>query len=275
MEKAEILIGISLLASSNIDEKLQLCFKIFDSDYSGFLSSAELANMIIRIEGVLDGRSSFYQKEAENMMKILDINNDSKVSLDEFIKTVKSHKIFYPIIEFISLLDRNEEYNEALQYDNIHSPIVTYANYSDDSHSDNFVEQNVLEAEIEDLPDFEENYEKKIENNEDEGLSNEKLTKTQDSEYFSVKDEETERNFENPSQDYFSSIRKQNESPNKFSKNRSESVGTNAEKIDFEHSMKHEQTTNDEHFIDFPEAQRANKDRDCQRLCSKETCVVF
>ena len=159
IERSKISIGISLLVSDVINERLNLCFQVFDTDKSGYLSSAELSEMVIIIESALDGRSSFYQREAENLMRILDSNNDSKISIEEFKHTVMSNKIFKPILDYINLIESDEEMlqeNGKNEYIDIHSPLSLSINFSEDgSGSDNLVEQNILEAEVDyQIPDF-------------------------------------------------------------------------------------------------------------------------
>lgn len=279
IEKSLISIGVSLLVSDSIDAKLLLCFEVFDTDESGFLSTTELAEMVIQIENALDGRSSFYQKEAESMMKVLDSNGDSKISIEEFIKTVKANKIFQPIIEYIQMAsaDHIEKVLED-QYEDIHSPLSVSINYSDnESASDNLIEKNILEAEIqytefenpdenilEDDPekvkhDLEEEKEETVE----EILENQKDFMENSDKYIS--EEKMYESFK-ASTDIEQEVNTRN---TKNNLNRSESTGGKIETLKNEHSV------NLEHFVDFPEAQNDTKDRDCVRLCSKESCYIF
>ena len=75
----------------------------------------------------------------------------------------------------------------------------------------------------------------------------------------------------NNENDDFSSIKKQ--SPmhgfTKINTYRSDSTGINISTIDIDHSISME------NFVEFPEAQGDSKERDCQRLCSKESCQIF
>lgn len=270
IDKLGISIGIILLVESNIDNKLRLCFQVFDTDKSGYLSAVELTDMIIHIEYTLDGRSSFYQQESESMMKVLDSNNDSKISIEEFMKTVKSHKLFHPIIDFMQLLhDSNADTGLDMhkEYADIHSGISANENLSDDA-SDNLVEQNILEAEIEyvvpefsdsrkpdtlDLDDKAEDFKEKSENEEIYSPNIEGI-------FSPIK-----------SADIYSTNRDRiaSEASNKLHSNRSEVTGLGLDSLDKEKSI------GVDHFIDFPEVQTSYKERKCHRLCGETTCYIF
>lgn len=186
IEKLSISIGICLMVESSIDQSLELCFNVFDTDNSGYLSSSELLEMIIKIESSLDGRSSFYTRENESLLKILDHNNDSKVSLAEFASTVKTNKIFHPVIQFLQLFSSDpQETNEIFQdFLEIHSPLSFSAELSVNS---SLSEKNNEEIRVEDLEDQEDGKDVKLvlgkgdEFSEKEGIGDDNKEKSEES----------------------------------------------------------------------------------------------
>ena len=286
LEKSVISIGISLLVSDSIDQKLILCFHIFDTDRSGFLSSSELSHLVIQIENTLDGRSTFYQNESESMMKILDSNNDSKISIEEFMRTVKSHRLFKPILYYIQLVESKEE-NKSLyienEYTDIHSPLSVSMNHSeDDSASDNLVEQNILEAEVDYVaPSYATIALEQDNHIKDRSLEQDKLSQNSLLEHIEINnefpkdadkkasDEIDLQHIDNESPQSLMDQKKQRRMQFKPTTGRSESSGAVNLRNEQDYSICKE------HHVDFPEVQADAKERDCARLCNKQSCLIY
>lgn len=67
------------------EDELREAFKVFDKDNNGFICKRELMDVITAV-----GDSPCTEEEAEQLLQEADINNDGKISYDEFVKKMQS-----------------------------------------------------------------------------------------------------------------------------------------------------------------------------------------
>ena len=84
---------VKKMDDSDIDQELQDAFKFFDGDKDGYITSLELRNAMNNLG------DEYTPEEAEEMIKEGDLDNDGKISFDEFMKIVlsKYNKKFFII----------------------------------------------------------------------------------------------------------------------------------------------------------------------------------
>ena len=75
---------VKKMDDSDIDQELQDAFKFFDGDKDGYITSLELRNAMNNLG------EEYTPEEAEEMIKEGDLDNDGKISFDEFMKIVLS-----------------------------------------------------------------------------------------------------------------------------------------------------------------------------------------
>ena len=75
---------VKKMDDSDIDQELQDAFKFFDGDKDGYITSLELRNAMNNLG------DEYSPEEAEEMIKEGDLDNDGKISFDEFMKIVLS-----------------------------------------------------------------------------------------------------------------------------------------------------------------------------------------
>eukprot|EP00249_Psilotum_nudum_P017727 c26460_g1_i1 orf=415-1971(-) len=84
VDMREIVCGFSSLRKSTGDEALQLCFQLYDTDGSGYISREELASMLRALpEEYLPG-DIMEPGKLDEMFDRMDANNDGHVSYEEF-----------------------------------------------------------------------------------------------------------------------------------------------------------------------------------------------
>ncbi|KAI0983370.1 hypothetical protein GJ496_000236 [Pomphorhynchus laevis] len=83
----EFLLAIAVNRSGTSKEKIEMAFDMYDVDGNGYIDSKELTKIITAIFE-LKGQSKnkrAAKAEIANMMSKIDVNNDSKISKEEFI----------------------------------------------------------------------------------------------------------------------------------------------------------------------------------------------
>ncbi|XP_020598131.1 calmodulin-like protein 8 [Phalaenopsis equestris] len=68
----------------NKEDELKEVFKVFDRDQNGFISAAELKNVLISLGEKLT------DEEAEQMIKEADFDGDGRVNYNDFVQTMMS-----------------------------------------------------------------------------------------------------------------------------------------------------------------------------------------
>merc|ERR1712113_53772 len=81
-----------LKSENRIESDIQQLFNKFDHDGNGYIEIDELENLVVACQGDPSERPS--SEEVENARKILDENNDGKISKEEFMNWYKSSKFF-------------------------------------------------------------------------------------------------------------------------------------------------------------------------------------
>jgi Ca2+-binding EF-hand superfamily protein len=85
----EFLRAVSIISQGTVKDKLKLSFSMFDIDKNGKIDAKEMATLIDAIYDLVDeknrtGENSSKEK-VKRIMSKLDMNNDGKLTLDEFI----------------------------------------------------------------------------------------------------------------------------------------------------------------------------------------------
>mmetsp|Transcript_49599 Transcript_49599/g.44410 ORF Transcript_49599/g.44410 Transcript_49599/m.44410 type:complete len:660 (-) Transcript_49599:26-2005(-) len=80
-----------LKSENRIESDVQQLFNKFDHDNNGYIEIDELENLVVACQGE---NTEPDPNEVENARKILDENNDGKISKDEFMNWYKSSKFF-------------------------------------------------------------------------------------------------------------------------------------------------------------------------------------
>lgn len=135
LDMRELKAGLAMLFSGTLEEKLRLCFHAFDIDHSGYLEPPEVVDMISIMESTLDGRSSFYRSQSASLYRLMDRNEDNKISVDEFVSSALKDPGAKPILDYINAIDGQDAnaadmrmvalFNEEGEFEEIHSAIST------------------------------------------------------------------------------------------------------------------------------------------------------
>lgn len=100
--------GFSILSDGSIDEKLQLFFIAQDKFDSKYLTIAAIGSLLSAIETSLDNRSSFFILKPLSSYTGFQLNDDSKVGLNEFLHFIKSDPSSSSLIDFLEAIDTAE-----------------------------------------------------------------------------------------------------------------------------------------------------------------------
>nr|ADV78062.1 calcium- and calmodulin-dependent protein kinase [Haplomitrium gibbsiae] len=84
VDNREIVVGFSSLKKSHGDEALQLCFKLYDTDGSGYISRDELASMLRALPEEYLPADVTEPGKLDEMFDHMDANNDGRISFEEF-----------------------------------------------------------------------------------------------------------------------------------------------------------------------------------------------
>lgn len=247
--------ALAVLAEGLLEQKLELIFIAFDKDKSGALDPTEVIDMMTSIENLLDERSSNFQKNSSSLYACMDRNQDGKISLSEFIKSAKSDPGCESIISYINAIESEESNNSKLAgminadedgiYSDVHSPMKRSVAGSSISENDPEEMGQMYEE------DFEENEEDSPESYETRGNSlknNSRLASSGNKEHFSAfktssysNTLESEEEFRTPQLKPKISIKK--------------------------HAN-----------IEFPTPENSEKETKrggCDRLCTRDGCLIF
>ncbi|XP_042429941.1 calcium and calcium/calmodulin-dependent serine/threonine-protein kinase-like [Zingiber officinale] len=84
VDMREILCGLSSLKNSRGDEALRLCFQMYDTDRSGYISKEELASMLRALPEDCLPLDIAEPGKLDEIFDQMDANSDGKVTFDEF-----------------------------------------------------------------------------------------------------------------------------------------------------------------------------------------------
>ncbi|CAG9334185.1 unnamed protein product [Blepharisma stoltei] len=125
--------GLAVLAEIILEQKLELLFFAFDRDHSGMLDPGEIINLMSAVEIILDEKSNTFYRVSTPLYSRMDRNQDGRVVLSEFIKCVKDDSACAPILDFIAAIESELDINvkalgliengEDGSYSDIHSPM--------------------------------------------------------------------------------------------------------------------------------------------------------
>jgi Ca2+-binding EF-hand superfamily protein len=95
---SEIIIGFTIIGKGDLDKRLEWMFAIYDQNHDGLIDGAELKTAIRAILIMTDinfkkNSPSKIDEIVNTLMKNLDKNSDSKISMDEFVQAAKSNQI--------------------------------------------------------------------------------------------------------------------------------------------------------------------------------------
>ncbi|CAM6085919.1 unnamed protein product [Calypogeia fissa] len=100
VDMREVVVGFSSLKKSQGDEALKLCFQLYDTDRSGYISREELASMLRALpEEYLPGDITEPGK-LDEMFERMDANNDGRISFEEFKDAIQVNHFLQDAVLF-------------------------------------------------------------------------------------------------------------------------------------------------------------------------------
>ena len=87
----EFIVGLSLTAKSDLDEKLRWAFSFYDEDKSGFITRNELYDVFKAFDKISPDakQTATLDQRVDAVFKLIDKDNDNKITIDEFVEGVK------------------------------------------------------------------------------------------------------------------------------------------------------------------------------------------
>ncbi|CAF1191792.1 unnamed protein product [Rotaria sordida] len=99
----EFLVAYSVARSGNLDARLDLVFDVYDISHDGLIDQEELTKMIIALYDLLGNtnRKGDHdpKKRAAQILTKLDVNQDKKITKEEFINGCKSDPFLRQLLD--------------------------------------------------------------------------------------------------------------------------------------------------------------------------------
>eukprot|EP00658_Telonema_sp_P-2_P038640 TRINITY_DN27683_c0_g1_i1.p1 TRINITY_DN27683_c0_g1~~TRINITY_DN27683_c0_g1_i1.p1 ORF type:complete len:542 (+),score=157.94 TRINITY_DN27683_c0_g1_i1:102-1727(+) len=113
----EVCMGLALMLAGSLDEKVSLCFRIFDSDCKGYLKLKEVGRLSRIIARIVWGTSDLdvADAEAEKMFTTMDVNGDGQVSLGEFSKNTAMHPAVLAFFREVGIAQQHDKAEQVHQ----------------------------------------------------------------------------------------------------------------------------------------------------------------
>ena len=94
LDYKEYIVGLTLTAKSDLDEKLRWAFSFYDEDNNGFITRNELYDVFKAFDKISpdDEETATLDQRVDAMFKLLDKDRDDKITIDEFVEGVKKNK---------------------------------------------------------------------------------------------------------------------------------------------------------------------------------------
>ena len=131
----QLKLGLSVLASNSIDEKLMLCYLAYDVNNTKTLTTEAVCDLLSTLEETLDYRSKFVKNNLREFSKSLGKYNPLSIEMNEFIACVNNDPACQSLIKIIIAIESFEVISSTDMkianitldgdYSNTHSPIMT------------------------------------------------------------------------------------------------------------------------------------------------------
>ncbi|KAI8066281.1 uncharacterized protein B0P05DRAFT_553685 [Gilbertella persicaria] len=101
LDFSEFVDGLSVFMKGTPEEKLTLSFKLYDVNHDGYLTSAELERVMLKLSGAFsnEDRTTEIKEMVEHMFKDFDIDNDGRLSFEEYKLSVMKEPLIVDFLE--------------------------------------------------------------------------------------------------------------------------------------------------------------------------------
>nr|ADV78065.1 calcium- and calmodulin-dependent protein kinase [Pellia epiphylla] len=100
VDMREVVVGFSSLKRTHGDEALQLCFQLYDTDRSGYISRDELASMLRALPEEYLPADVTDAGKLDEMFDHMDANNDGRISFEEFKEAMQVNNFLQEAVLF-------------------------------------------------------------------------------------------------------------------------------------------------------------------------------
>ena len=131
----EILLGLAIIGKLTLEEKLMMCFNVFDEENRGVLETKRVMEMVEMMEKTVDRRGNSFERLKNGLFVDMERNEEGNVTLEAFVRSFKETPATKGVLELIWTVEREEDF-EGLEmrlvdftrsgdFSEIHSPLTS------------------------------------------------------------------------------------------------------------------------------------------------------